>query len=715
MNKENWCLAGKNENETLLGNDYFLNEDVLGGTVLWPLNRINIFVGANNSGKSRLMRRAIRHGTTCFDVFEETFAPGLVHEINLLLSKLDLSGAVARIRIDLLFREVGLKGVMRIIGELKKSKGGRTISNEILNISYEKIIDTIEARVNIWVNYDSSLGEGTFFPKLKKSIDQGFEYEIQALLLFLELQKIEVRVLLDKSHYGHQFSITGVGGYSSEDILKLIDLLQLLRKDEFLPISEASKIYIPILRSANRLWLSNKTSDKNPDPILFETTTRKNYEDELVEDLEIFTGQKLFYKIVAARNGRAPERKAFEEFEAFLSNEFFSGKRIEIVAELGDLSEVGKVETSVMAQSIQIHIEGDEDRKIHNLGDGIQALIMLTFPIFMAKKETHIFIEEPELNLHPGMQRIFLDVISKHNFIVEKNLKFFMTTHSNHFLDLTITENAPVSIFTLQRTKGDKTDSNAKFRIKNVFAGEKELLTELGVQNSSVFIGNCSIWVEGITDRKYIRRYLEAYSKAHKYKKAFREDLHFVFFEYAGSNLVHYSFEDIDTADIEKIKGMRLSNSILVIADKDDGKEAKHTFFSKLNGVNFQYRKLETALEIENLLTKEVVEKALPAVFPKLAEKAPEKIKAFSLGKIDERKFVEEYLFESIVKSFGKAGFTEVYPSVKVPKTLPSLAKSNLCEYVCTTNPITWEQMSDEAQELTIEIYEFISRNNPTL
>ncbi|OXB21687.1 hypothetical protein B0A80_16715, partial [Flavobacterium tructae] len=44
----------------------------------------------------------------------------------------------------------------------------------------------------------------------------------------------------------------------------------------------------------------------------------------------------------------------------------------------------------------------------------------------------------PEINLHPGMQRLFLEQITSNKDLISKKLKYIISTHSNHFLDLTI-------------------------------------------------------------------------------------------------------------------------------------------------------------------------------------------------------------------------------------------------------------------------------------
>lgn len=115
---------------------------------------------------------------------------------------------------------------------------------------------------------------------------------------------------------------------------------------------------------------------------------------------------------------------------------FFDGKQIDIVAKFDKSDNEKGINESEL---ILIHVDGDQEtRKLYDLGDGIQALIVLMYKIFMAEPNSFIFIDEPELNLHPGMQRLFLEQIYSNPDLKKKNLTYIISTHSNHFLDLTI-------------------------------------------------------------------------------------------------------------------------------------------------------------------------------------------------------------------------------------------------------------------------------------
>lgn len=468
------------------------------------------------------------------------------------------------------------------------------------------------------------------------------------------------------------------------------------------------RCYIPTLRTLHAVL------EKEDERILsdfLKTTAKANYKDEISQDVNIFTGQSLFKEILKARTGTKDKRDKLDKFESFLSENFFHEKSIELIAALHiidrehtkELIDGGYKEINDFQQKegdILIKIGDNPDQPIHKLGDGIQALIMLTFPIFMAEPDTLIFIEEPELNLHPGMQRVFLDVITNHPKIVEKNLAFFMTTHSNHFLDLTITENAPVSIFTLRESKVNE-DGKPRFEIRNVHSGEKGILELLGVQNSSVFVGNCSIWVEGHTDRKYIRKYLQELIKFKKFPNV-SEDLHYVFFEYSGANLAHYRAGEAES-DQEKhstIDLLRLNNAVMVVGDKDQFVKDYLRRFQEFDKIGFKYLLPESGKEIENLLSPIVLSKILPYLD---GFKQKLKGKESEISKLNH----DEYR-ESKLRDFIEGRFNPNWD--KESKAFTSEQKRDLCELAM--KELTWGNMSVEARKLALAVYNFIASEN---
>jgi predicted ATP-dependent endonuclease of OLD family len=245
------------------------------------------------------------------------------------------------------------------------------------------------------------------------------------------------------------------------------------------------------------------------------------------------------------------------------------------------------------------------------LGDGVQNLIILLYPIFFhADKSLLCFIEEPEISLHPGMQRLFIDTIMREEFT---NVQFFLTTHSNHFLDMTL-DHSQISIYNFQR---QDTGAATTYSVINTHNDDIKLLDALGVRNSSLFISNCTIWVEGITDRLYLNKYMDLLQRAEfldSYEtKRLKEDLHFSYIEYGGANLVHYAFDDQE--QWEKIQALKISSKILLVMDDDgacqDSTSFKHNRIQELKNQLGDRLVVLPCREIENTLSVGVLKSVI--------------------------------------------------------------------------------------------------------
>jgi len=507
-------------------------------------------------------------------------------------------------------------------------------------------------------------------------------------------------------------------------------------KDDFINLgsdlvkdfSRFKRYYIPTLRTAHSLFkLNDARCQKIENDIFLETL---NYYYKLDNrKINVFTGIHLYKEILNTRNSKRDIRQSFEKFEDFIGKYFFDNRKVDIVAEFNkDESLAGNNNL----ENISVHIEGEKDtRDLFRLGDGIQAIIILMYKIFMAEPESFIFIDEPELNLHPGMQRLFLEQITSNKDLTDKNLKYIITTHSNHLLDLTI-EKENVSIYSFSPKNNELNDK--QFTIKNVNRGDNSLLKDLGVNNSSVFMANCSIWVEGISDRNYIKAFLKSYSDSIG-KSYPKEDIDFAFFEYAGSNIDHYIFEDEIEDEkkefvIKDIKSLALSNRIFLLADSDAVTKTKNKQkFERLETLknaesdNFKPKIIWDVREIENLLTNEIWKKVLINFCnEKLVNQYEVEIQnkiELALGRFDANKFKKEYignflndLREEIRKKGNVYILNKSFYEIKKNGTYGTIIdKRGLSEKVLKAD-FPWSVFSKnkEIKNLTIEIYDFITK-----
>lgn len=337
-----------------------------------------------------------------------------------------------------------------------------------------------------------------------------------------------------------------------------------------------SKIYIPTLRG-----LRNVAKED-----IFEQRTKLDYFSHMnLNECDVFTGHNLYKDLTAHLLGSFDKRQKVREYEDYLSKNFFFGRDISLVPMLDK-------------HVVYVKEGDDEDRPIYDLGDGIQSIILLTYKVFMAEEPTMFFIEEPEHFLHAGLQRTLVETFAKH-----KEHMFFMTTHSNHFLDLA-QERDDISIQQVSRVNGE-----SKVRASLDYG---ELLNELGVRASSVLLANCSIWVEGVTDKLYLRAYLNKYieeledeDKRSKLK-SYHENLHFVFTEYQGSNITHWDFSDDVENNGSETPAKRLNRNILLIADADiEGKGERVESLREALGEAFyllEYKEIENFIPFDILI-----------------------------------------------------------------------------------------------------------------
>lgn len=618
-------------------NDNELNNyKFLGGNdtkILNNLSKINIFVGQNNSGKSRLLRG---------------------------ISKIE--------ELEYIPKDVDYKEITNFVEESVKE------------------IETILLRHN-----SKTLGE--IQEKLLPTVqpDTYFRPKDNSLYRLAELfQYIDTRDLNHVPQSGQNMHVC------IQSLKKVVndrkDKLNLYSKT--LQEKERGKykrMYIPILRGLRPL--GNSSSD------VFHTRTNKDYYrnaagQDVYSDNEIFTGLELYESIRKRLLGTQEERKLVRDFEDFLSNNFFDNNNVTLIP---------AHDTDVLTVSI-----GDVEKRIFDLGDGIQSLIILNYPIFEfvrknPKDSLMVFIEEPELYIHPGLQRTLLERWELTDY---EKVQFFVTTHSNHFLDMTI-DFTNISIFKVELEGfNDETRENT-FTIENLSSGDKNLLESLGVRNSSVFLSNATIWVEGISDRIYLRKYLELYLEKIKKADTYKEDVHYSFIEYGGGNLPHWSFDVAQKSNDSVIKTSSIVSRVFLVADRDDTHIKKQSEKAKRlkNLKNLLGKKniyITQAREIENIISWDILRKTIlrrgDSIKERLnIEKLIEKMVDAPLG---------ELIHSKIVDGAPKRRYRPNESGTILDK--PRFAKE-ICREI-----ESFDDLSPEAKKLTKAMFRFIEASNNT-
>ena len=383
------------------------------------------------------------------------------------------------------------------------------------------------------------------------------------------------------------------------------------------------KFYIPILRGMRPV-----TEIENKQPYIeraqkdyFTDTSKFNTEN-------IITGECLYHELKIHLLGEPEQREIIKNYEEKLSQYFFDNEAVSLIP---------KHDQDV----VNIKIGSDRQRPIYELGDGLQQAIILTYEAYIKNKdkegntETHaFFIEEPELHMHAGMVRQLMNF-----YLNETNHYYFFTTHSNHLLDMA-DESDQVMIQKFVKHPKEGSSNEFEFKIYRCDR-DRDLLASLGVRPSSVYLANCTIWVEGITDRLYITKYMEKYlaelekSNNELYKKyrRFMPNYHYTFVEYAGSNLVHWCFSDTyaDQLEDKGLNAKAVASEMLLIADGDIQNKADRVQVLKSELKKDNYLILECK-ETENTLPKDSIVRVAQKKFSNMKAKTKQ---GFTIENLD--------------------------------------------------------------------------------
>lgn len=704
--------------------DYELAEVELLPIYFGSIATVNIFLGENNSGKSRFMREIMRS--------EKLKTISIVGEPDTIINQLSsLMGYLDSNAVDILVNiELNISNLNSFRNDTKILNvfgfdGYNT--NGYWSVDVKNYIDRVKAFVFKAEDY---------FIDIKSSVESFFSDKINILLDEISVLEEDGRIISRifygisstgqlGENFGHHYISTGYRTafslssafltfnrypwnneydtterdrysiYASRKMQNILQAMSLIKKNidtkmSFIT-SPAYRTYIPTLRTARTLITQEGGRLESTNDIFLHTTV---HDYNLKETgVTVDTGFGLYDAIDTTRNARHEGRTSFKDFERFLSATFFNGKDVEVVAERVRDQRGG---------NIIVAVEGVE-RDIHHLGDGIQAIIMLLYPLFIAPEKAWFFIEEPEVHLHPGFQRLFIETITSNPILQAKQLTIFLTTHSNHLLDFALDDPSHVSIFTFRRREG--TGNKSTYQIQLSSQRDIENLNALGVQNTSVFLANCSIWVEGISDRLYFRAYLHAYlaELATRQSKtvSLLEGLHYTFLEYAGGNVTHFDFTAQDgrftPQTIEDIKALSISNRILLVADRDAGKDTRHQSTESKQHNAFKYEILPVR-EVENLLSPALLAKGLKKLYSS---------RDFDPAQLIQADYRISYIGKYLQNQYGgfPASFTADSGTIKNKRKLAEVIIPGL----------TWSEMSPAAQKFTKTLYDFIIAHNPRL
>ncbi len=210
------------------------------------------------------------------------------------------------------------------------------------------------------------------------------------------------------------------------------------------------------------------------------------------------------------------------------------------------------IEIPYSRDKINVYMDG-KVLPLSSLGTGIHEVIILASAATLLENSI-LCVEEPELHLHPLLQRKLIQYLASN----KTSNQYIFTTHSAHLLDTEDTE-----IFHVRNIDG-KTTVEAISSTKD----KSRICHDLGYKASDILQANCLIWVEGPSDRIYLKFWLESVDET------LVKGIHYSIMFFGGRLFSHITANDNEDMkrelnDFISVRNLNRHSCIFFDSDKD--------------------------------------------------------------------------------------------------------------------------------------------------